>query len=135
MGLEKLSFLSAIGDKKLQHHFQAHPIVVAVTLFCKNIAPYTRGTEVIGKEDRGACQHLILKALRTGPQKQQGNLDNSPHSIDIESGPSPEDRVRCCCIKSIKTMGSRQQNKCSPLGAIPTDPPVGVKIAHDGINV
>ncbi|KAF3506597.1 hypothetical protein F2Q69_00006327 [Brassica cretica] len=35
MGLEKLSFLSATGDKKLQLHFQAHPIVVAVTLFCK----------------------------------------------------------------------------------------------------
>ncbi|KAF3565754.1 hypothetical protein DY000_02015938 [Brassica cretica] len=51
------------------------------------------------------------------------NLDNSPHPIDIESGPSPEDIVRCC-IKSIKTMGSRHQNKSSPSGAISTDPPV-----------
>ena len=66
MGLEKLSFLSAIGDKKLQLHFQAHPIVVAVTLFCKNIAPYTRGTEVIGKEDRGACQHLVTSMFKKG---------------------------------------------------------------------
>ncbi|KAF3541767.1 hypothetical protein F2Q69_00023308 [Brassica cretica] len=51
------------------------------------------------------------------------NLDNSPHPINIESGPSPEDRVRCC-INSIKTLGSRQQNKDSPPGAISTDPPV-----------
>jgi len=49
-------------------------------------------------------------------------LDNSPHPIDIESGPSPEDRVRFC-IKSIKTMGSRLQNKYSPPGAISIDPP------------
>ncbi|KAF2613429.1 hypothetical protein F2Q70_00011119 [Brassica cretica] len=39
-------------------------------------------------------------------------LDNSPHPIDIESGPSPEDRVRCC-IKSIKTLGWRLQTGCN----------------------
>ncbi|KAH0854299.1 LOW QUALITY PROTEIN: hypothetical protein HID58_083942, partial [Brassica napus] len=54
-------------------------------------------------------------------------LDNSPHPIDIESGPSPEDRVRCC-IKSTETLVSRQQNKDSPPGAISTDPPVFPRI-------
>ncbi|KAF2583065.1 hypothetical protein F2Q68_00005399 [Brassica cretica] len=47
--------------------------------------------------------------------KVRGNmcyLDNSPHPIDIESGPSPEDRVRCC-IKSIKTLGWRLQTGCN----------------------
>ena len=34
-----------------------------------------------------------------------------------------EDRVRCC-MKSIETLGSRQQNEDSPSGAISTDPPV-----------
>ncbi|KAF2577232.1 hypothetical protein F2Q68_00005401 [Brassica cretica] len=61
------------------------------------------------------------------------NLDNSPHPINIESGPSPEDRVRCC-IKSIKTLGSRQQNKDSPPGAISTDPPIPEK-NHQGLRV
>ncbi|KAF3493306.1 hypothetical protein DY000_02052904 [Brassica cretica] len=65
-GSRKASFLSAIADKKLQLHFQAHPIVVVVTLFCKNILPYVRGTKVIGKADRGARQHSGTSMFQKG---------------------------------------------------------------------
>ncbi|WZZ70550.1 hypothetical protein YC2023_081920 [Brassica napus] len=48
-------------------------------------------------------------------------LDNSPHPIDLESGPSLEDRVRCC-IKSIETLGInlqvQQDQNMKPLGAL-----------------
>ena len=50
-------------------------------------------------------------------------LNHSPRLIDIGSGPSPEDRVRCC-IKSIKTLGSRLQNKYTSPGAISIDIPI-----------
>ncbi|KAF3539200.1 hypothetical protein F2Q69_00023084 [Brassica cretica] len=68
------------------------------------------------------CCPIDLEGTPNG--STEGNmcyLDNSPRLIDIESGPSPEDRVRCC-IKSIKTLGSRQQNKYSPPSAISTGP-------------
>ncbi|KAF3536206.1 hypothetical protein F2Q69_00023035 [Brassica cretica] len=67
---------------------------------------------------------VVLYLEGTLNSSTEGNrcyLDNSPRLIDIESGPSPEDRVRCC-IKSIKTLGSRQQNIYSPPGEISTGP-------------
>ncbi|KAF3531145.1 hypothetical protein DY000_02040746 [Brassica cretica] len=130
----------------------------------RNIAPYARGTKVIGKADRGARQHPGTSMFQKGPPQNlwdhvstklllprscpinlqgtpngstEGNgcyLDNSPHPIDIESGPSPEDRVRCC-IKSIKTMGSRMHNKYSPPGALSIDPPVSEHLIPRNLQV
>ena len=61
--------------------------------------------------------------LNGSTKGNQCNLDIGPHPVDIESGPSSEDRVRFF-MKSIETMGSRQQDEDSPPGAIFTDPPV-----------
>ncbi|KAG2266353.1 hypothetical protein Bca52824_073432 [Brassica carinata] len=71
--------------------------------------------------EQRSCPIRARKQPERGHKSNGHNLDNSPHPIDLESGPSPEDRVRCC-IKSIKTMGSRRQNKCSPPSAVSTDP-------------
>ncbi|KAF3498390.1 hypothetical protein DY000_02053633 [Brassica cretica] len=129
--------------EKTKEHMECRPGAKS-----KNVAPYARGTKVIGKAYIGARQHPGTSMFQKGlPQNlrvpresvpqtpdlegtpngsTEGNgcyLDNSPHPIDIESGPSPEDRVRCC-IKSTETLVSRHQNKDSPPGAISTDPPV-----------
>ncbi|KAF2563398.1 hypothetical protein F2Q70_00017504 [Brassica cretica] len=80
----------------------------------------TRPTKVLLPQ---SCP-IDLEGTPNGSTERNGcYLDNSPRPIHIENGPSPEDRVRCR-IKSLKTLGSRLQNKYSPPGAISIDPPV-----------
>ncbi|KAH0898517.1 hypothetical protein HID58_048085, partial [Brassica napus] len=62
-----------------------------------------------------SCPVKLEDILNGSTEGNKYNLDNSPHLIDIENGPSLEDRVQCR-IKSIETMGSRQQNKNSSPG-------------------
>ena len=59
-------------------------------------------------------------------------LDNSLHTIDIESDPSPEDWV-WCHINSIETLGSRKQNNNSSPGQ-KKEIPHNLRVLKDNID-
>ncbi|KAL0802534.1 hypothetical protein Bca101_057710 [Brassica carinata] len=62
---------------------------------------------------QGSCPIELEDILKSCTKGNECSLDYGPHPIDIESGPPPEDRVRCR-LKSIQLLGPRQKNKGSP---------------------
>ncbi|KAL0730286.1 hypothetical protein Bca4012_026379 [Brassica carinata] len=58
-------------------------------------------------------QEELEDILNGSAKGYECNLDLGPHPVGIESGPPPEDRVRCR-MNSIQPLGLRQQNKSSP---------------------
>ncbi|WZZ35130.1 hypothetical protein YC2023_018531 [Brassica napus] len=68
--------------EKIKAHRECHPGAKS-----KDIAPYARGTKVIGKADRGARQHPVTSMFQKGlPQ----NLRNQFHKLRVSKGRSPQ---------------------------------------------
>ncbi|KAF3513183.1 hypothetical protein F2Q69_00006424 [Brassica cretica] len=69
--------------------------------------------DILLKEAKATCFSRFPR-LHVSKGNQR-NLDIGPHPVYIESGSPSEDKERCR-IKSIQPLGSRQQDKDSPLG-------------------